>query len=103
MNINDLPKTGSLTINGIDFDWEKSGQNHLIVSRHAEADNPHYEAEVGFPGGVIDLEQVDSWDVAIATVDQDGGEGWMDEDYIDQFDSFFAELVKKYGTPAETR
>lgn len=103
MNINNLPKTGALIVHGIDFEWMKTTPNHLTVVRHAEADNPEYEAEIGFPEGVIDLDQIDSWDVSVGIVDQDGGEHPLDEDFIDQFDTFFAKLAEMYGTPAESR
>jgi hypothetical protein len=99
LNINNLPKTGTITVHGIEFDWMKTTPRHMQIVRHAEADNPEYEAEVGFPEGVIDMEQIDSWDVSVGIVDQNGGEYPLDDDFIDQFDSFFEKLLENCDQP----
>ena len=98
MKVTDLPNRGSFSPNQHDhYEWIRHGHDSLGLVKSAEADNPHYEAMVVFPNGVISRKQIDNWMIEIGTVDQNGGEQDLDPEYIDQFDPLFDFFFEKYG------
>lgn len=104
MKITDLPMTGSFAANEFDhYEWKRSEgfPNTITLHKAAECENPHYEAVVTFPNGVISRKQMDKWEISVATVNQNGGEGELSDDYIDQFDGLFDHFFEKYGQASQ--
>ena len=103
MQLGDIPNKGSVTLGYYDYTWKRTSFDTLLLSKSADADDPHYEAEVKFPNNVIDYADADNWDVTIASIDQDGGEYLNDPAYIDQFESLFAYFEQKFLIPIDPR
>ena len=98
MKTTDLPNHGTFSPNEFDhYEWERRGDDALVITKAAECENPHYDAYVIFPAGVISRKQMDKWNISVGAIDQDGGEQDLDSDYIDQFDPLFDHFFEKYG------
>lgn len=97
MKITDIPFKGTYTHDQYHiYDWERVGENELILVKLAEAENPQYTAYVEFPNGVIDPNDVDNWDIGISK-SYTCSEIDVGPEFIDQFESLFEHFEEKYG------
>jgi hypothetical protein len=90
MKITDLPMNGKYKRNEWDqFEWERleGYPNNLRFRKIAECENPSYEAEVHFPGGIVNFDDMSACEISVGSVDQDGGEYDLDEEWF--FDIFY--------------
>ena len=100
MKITNLPMTGSFSPNEFDhYEWERRGDDALVITKAAECENPHYDAYVIFPDGNICLKEMDKWNISVGAIDQDGGEQDLDSEYIDQFEPLLNHFFEKYDQP----
>ena len=98
MNIDKIPNSGSFEANKWDrFTWKKSGSRSIMLFKEAECENPEYEAEVTFPDGVIDINNMDEWEISIGKFYNGGGEMQVHRTYIDQFDALLYHFLMEYG------
>ena len=98
MNINDLPKTGSVDISVWDYySWERVSDTEMRLDKDAEADNPHLNAYIVFPNGEIDLNDTSNWVISIGQINQNGAEYEVDEDYIEAFYKLVQYWEKKFA------
>jgi hypothetical protein len=106
MKITDLPMNGTYKRNEFaQFEWERFEvyPNTLLFRKIAECENPDYEAVVTFPNGIVNFDDMNACDISMGTVNQDGGESGLDEDwFFDIFDSLMDHLTEQYGKMQET-